>query len=77
MSILPPGIFLSFDYLRTVSCTDGTDKDVYDYIFMVTNLPDPRVNIEEWNPWNPVCYIPVLKNAFCNEEAWELKAHIR
>ncbi|MGB9705423.1 MAG: hypothetical protein ACPL3C_08225 [Pyrobaculum sp.] len=61
------GYWFSFDYYRTVSCSDGTDKDVYDFFNASTNLPAPvRKDIEEWNPWNPICYIvPRL----CNEEA--------
>ncbi|MEM4591892.1 MAG: hypothetical protein QW196_00640 [Sulfolobales archaeon] len=61
------GYYLSFDYLRTVSCTDATDKDVYDYITgsLRTNLPKPhRENIEEWNPI--ICWIDV---GTCDEEA--------
>jgi len=49
-----------------VSCNDGTDKDVYDYVDYYTDLPLPdRVDPEEWNPWNPKCYISPRS---CNEE---------
>jgi hypothetical protein len=49
-----------------VSCDDGTDKDVYDFIRHYTDLPEPdRVDVEEWNPWNPLCYISPRS---CNEE---------
>jgi len=59
------GYYVSLDYYRTVSCADGTDKDVYDYSIYDTNLPSPRVDPEEWNPWNPICYI---LPRICNEE---------
>jgi hypothetical protein len=59
------GYYFSFDYYRTVSCGDGTDKDVYDYYWGLTNLPNPRVDVEEWNPWNPLCY---ALSRICNEE---------
>jgi hypothetical protein len=60
------GFYFSFDFYRTVSCNDGTDKDVYDYLFYRTSLPDPpREDVEEWNPWNPLCYISPRS---CNEE---------
>lgn len=62
------GYYFSFDYYRTVSCSDGADKDVYDYIrgSLNTNLPLPhREDVEESNPWNPVCWI---SPRLCNEE---------
>ncbi|MCX8137377.1 hypothetical protein [Pyrobaculum aerophilum] len=60
------GYYFSFDFYRTVSCTDGSDKDVYDYYDYYTDLPAPhRENVEEWNPWNPICYIVPR---VCNEE---------
>jgi len=58
---------LVFDYYRTVNCTNGADKDVYDYDRMYTSLPEPhRVDIEEYDPWNPKCWISPRS---CNEEA--------
>jgi hypothetical protein len=51
---------LRFDFLRTVSCTDGNDKDIYDYFNWSTNLPgDLIADIEE--KW--------LLCPWCNEEA--------
>jgi len=58
---------LVFDYFRTVSCTNGADKDVYDYDDMRTSLPPPpRVDIEENGKWGPLCWIVP---SICNEEA--------
>ncbi|MFN3804499.1 MAG: hypothetical protein ACK4SY_05545 [Pyrobaculum sp.] len=68
------GYYLSFDYYRTVSCTDGTDKDVYDYIVKgtsFTNLPQPtREDVEEWRPcsWDPFSWICCISPRSCNEE---------
>ncbi|AET31587.1 hypothetical protein [Pyrobaculum ferrireducens] len=58
--------YFSFDFYRTVSCTDGTDKDVYDFWNYLTNLPSPvRIDVEEWRWWDPTCYaVPRM----CNEE---------
>jgi|GEM_PF-3394065 len=47
------------DFPRTISCSNGDDKNVYDYSDYGSDLPEPhKVDIEEWS----------LSCPWCNEE---------